>query len=250
VTLSFWVRSSVIGTFPVTFLNEDATRTFGAQYTISAANTWEYKSIAVSGLINGTWLTNNGLGIRVVFGLGGGTNRTASLGYQTTTGSVITNVTGSTQLIATSGATWNITGVQLEEGTAASPFENRLYGAELALCQRYFETSFIGAVSVSNTDNAGIQVFGGSSGATTTALLGQALVAFRVSKRSPATITVFDAAIPRNSGKVSRYQLGISNDNNQNATLSDNGIVGFNLYSSGTSNSSGFIFHYSASAEL
>ena len=138
VTLSFWVRSSVIGTFPVTFLNEDATRTFGAQYTISAANTWEYKSIAVSGLINGTWLTNNGLGIRVVFGLGGGTNRTASLGYQTTTGLVITNVTGSTQLIATSGATWNITGVQLEEGTAASPFENRLYSTELSLCQRYY----------------------------------------------------------------------------------------------------------------
>jgi hypothetical protein len=118
------------------------------------------------------------------------------------------------------------------------------------LCQRYFETSFVGAVSVSNTDNAGIQVFGGSSGSTTTALLGQPSPPFRVSKRAPPTITVFDAAIPRNTGKVSRYQLGISNDNNQNATLSDIGIIGFNLYSTGTASASGFIFHYSASAEL
>jgi hypothetical protein len=138
-TLSFWVRSSITGTFPAIIQNSDGDRAFGAQYTISAANTWEYKTVAISGITSGTWLTNNGIGARVLFGLGGGTDRTISTGFQTVpSAGTQTNVTGSTNLLATNGATWQITGVQLEEGTAASPFENRLYGTELLLCQRYY----------------------------------------------------------------------------------------------------------------
>jgi hypothetical protein len=139
ITLSFWVRSSLTGTFPVTFLNENSTRAFGAQYTVSAANTWEIKTILVSGLTDGTWLTNTSIGIRIVFGLGGGTSRTMALGYQTIADLVQTNVTGSAQLIATNGATFYLTGVQLEVGTVATPFERRSFGQELALCQRYYQ---------------------------------------------------------------------------------------------------------------
>ena len=138
-TLSFWVRSSVTGTFPVVFQNSAADKAYGGQYTISSANTWEQKSIVVSGVTSGTWLTTNGIGIRTIFGLGGGSSRTISAGLQTVGGAITqTNVTGSTQLIATNGATFYITGVQLEKGSTATSFDYRPYTTELQLCQRYY----------------------------------------------------------------------------------------------------------------
>ena len=142
VTLSFWVRSSITGTFPIVIQNSDADRAFGAQYTISAANTWEYKTVAISGITSGTWLTTNGIGTRVLFGLGGGSNRTISTGFQSV-GSfqTQTNVTGSTNLLATNGATWQVTGCQLEKGNTATSFDYLPYGTELNLCQRYYQTT-------------------------------------------------------------------------------------------------------------
>jgi hypothetical protein len=137
VTLSFWVRSSVTGTFPVTIINSSGARAFGATYTISAANTFEYKTVTIVGDTSGTWLTDNSAGLYLNFGFGGGAGRTINTGWQA--GSVTpTNVTGSTQLIATNGATFYITGVQLEVGSTATSFDYRPYGTELALCQRYY----------------------------------------------------------------------------------------------------------------
>ena len=138
-TLSFWVRSSVTGTFPITLNNSDSSRLFGATYTINSANTWEYKTVAISGDTTGTWLTTTGIGVNVNFGFGGGSSRTISTGWQAGSGSTPTNVTGCTQLIATNGATFYITGVQLEKGSTATSFDYRPYGTELQLCQRYYE---------------------------------------------------------------------------------------------------------------
>jgi hypothetical protein len=136
VTLSFWVRSSVTGTFGGALRNSGGGRTYPYAYTISVADTWEYKTITVAGDTSGTWLTNNSYGIGVVFSLGAGSN---FLGTVNTWASADYRApTGSTNLIATNAATWYITGVQLEVGSVATPFERRPYGAELALCQRYF----------------------------------------------------------------------------------------------------------------
>jgi hypothetical protein len=136
VTLSFWVRSSLTGTFGGAIANNGQTRSYPFTYTISSANTWEYKTITIVGDTSGTWNTSNGRGIDLFFSLGIGSDYSGTAGAWTASAKY--SATGATSVVGTNGATWYITGVQLEEGTAASPFENRLYGTELALCQRYY----------------------------------------------------------------------------------------------------------------
>lgn len=141
VTLSFWVRSSLTGTFAGSLKNgQSYNRSYPFTYTISAANTWEYKTITVVGDTTGTWQTTNLGGLIVYWDIGCGSS------YLSTANSWqagnLNGVTGSTRLISTLSATLDITGVQLEAGTTASPFEYRLYSTELALCQRYYEKSF------------------------------------------------------------------------------------------------------------
>ena len=140
VTLSFWVRSSITGAFGICFSN--FSRGYAATYTISAANTWEYKTVTITGDTGGTWATDTSTGTLVVFDIGMGSDVRESTGsWQTGT---YLGATGGSNLVATSGATFYITGVQLEAGTVATPFERRSYGQELSLCQRYFQT-FIGS---------------------------------------------------------------------------------------------------------
>jgi hypothetical protein len=147
VTLSFWVRSSLTGTFAGAFRNSATNRTYIFTYTISVADTFEYKTITVAGDTSGTWLTTNGAGIDVIFSLGTGTN------YQGTAGSWQAsdafNTSGAVSVIGTLSATFYITGVQLEKGSTATSFDYRPYGTELALCQRYYELgSFISATAI------------------------------------------------------------------------------------------------------
>jgi hypothetical protein len=140
VTVSFWVRSSLTGTFGGVLRNSADTRSYPFSYTISATNTWEYKTISVAGDTAGTWLTNNGVGIRVVFGLGVGSSVSGTAGAWAA--SSLQSATGATSVVGTNAATFYITGVQLEAGTVATPFEHRSFGQELALCQRYYAKTF------------------------------------------------------------------------------------------------------------
>lgn len=135
VTLSFWVRSSLTGTFGGAFLNSAENRSYPFSYTISSANTWEQKTVTVAGDTSGTWLTNNGIGIRVSFSLGAGSTVSGTAGSWS--GNFYTSATGATSVVGTNGATFYITGVQLEKGSTATSFDYRPYGTELALCQRY-----------------------------------------------------------------------------------------------------------------
>jgi len=138
VTLSFWVRSSLTGTFGGYVANSAQNRNYPFSYTISAANTWEQKSVTIAGDTTGTWIGGtNGIGMRVSFSLGvGSTNSTTANAWNGTTNAV--GVTGATSVVGTNGATFYITGVQLEKGSTATSFDYRPYGTELALCQRYY----------------------------------------------------------------------------------------------------------------
>jgi hypothetical protein len=136
ITLSFWARSSLTGTFGGSIRNSNDTYSYCYDYTISSANTWEYKTITIAGATSGTWLTNNGVGIEVRFSFGMGSTYTGTAGSWGASSAYAP--TGATSVVGTNGATFYITGVQLEQNTSATPFERRLYGQELINCQRYF----------------------------------------------------------------------------------------------------------------
>ena len=136
VTLSFWVRSSITGTYALALFNGSNTRSYVETYTINSADTFEYKTITIDGDTAGTWLTTNGRGIDLWWDLGSGSD------FNTTAGSwgggLDVRTSGSSNWIGTSGATFYITGVQLEVGTTASDFEFLPFDVNLARCQRYY----------------------------------------------------------------------------------------------------------------
>jgi len=138
VTLSFWVRSSLTGTFGASLTNSGNTRNYPFTYTISSANTWEYKTVTIPGDTTGTWLTTNGVGCVVIFslGIGSGTYVGTAGAWNGTTSAIIPS--GTTSVVGTNGATFYITGVQVEKGSQATAFDWRPYTTELQLCQRYF----------------------------------------------------------------------------------------------------------------
>jgi hypothetical protein len=135
ITISFRVRSSLPGTFSGTLQNAGQTRSYPFTYSVPVANTWTTVSITIPGDTAGTWLTNNGAGVYVMFALGVGATYSGTAGAWAA-GNFF-SATGATSVVGTSGATFYVTGVQLEKGSTATSFDYRDYGSELNLCQRY-----------------------------------------------------------------------------------------------------------------
>jgi hypothetical protein len=177
VTLSFWVRSSLTGTFGGSLNNSAFNYSYPYSYTINAANTWEQKTVTIAGPTAGTWIgATNGIGVRVEWSLGSGSSASGTAGAWTASG--LRSTTGATSVVGTSGATFYITGVQLEVGSTATSFDVRDYGRELILCQRYY--------SRMNANTGVYTAFG--SGIFAGATGGNMFIKFPTTMRSSPTI--------------------------------------------------------------
>ena len=216
VTLSFWVRSSLTGTFGGALANGSGgtNRSYPFSYTISAANTWEQKTVTIAGDTTGTWLTDNNAGILVRFGLGSGATFSGTAGAWAA-GNLV-QPTGTVSVVGTNGATFYITGVQLEAGTVASPFERRDYGRELMMCQRYYEIS-----RGTGTSRSGDNIIEGG-------------VSFKVEKRATPTVVATKIAGGGSGSVVAQF---IS-------------IYQCSVYQTGTASGSDAEYQAAASAEL
>jgi hypothetical protein len=244
ITFSFWVRSSLTGTFGGSVTNSALNRSYPFSYTISAANTWEQKTVSVTGDTSGTWLTTNGVGMRVHFGLGVGSTLSGTAGSWA--GSAFISATGATSVVGTNGATFYITGPQLEKGSTATSFDYRPYGTELALCQRYYAKSYnqttVPGSNAGTTNSA--QALNGTDG--------NQIVGFRtpVTMRATATARVWSLsgslATLSTTGEVNS---GVGAGSWNPYGMGDQGcraIVG----SSGLTSGTAYVYHWDASAEL
>ena len=161
-TISFWVKSNQTGNFPLILADSANALDIGKLYTINSANTWEHKKINIEAPTAGTFNTNNTASVTVYWGFGAvAAARTAqgtTWGVSNSSGSSKSMVAGaSTALATTSGATWQITGVQMEIGDTATDFEHRDFGGEFALCQRYYEKNMTNAQGyVNGTQHVGV----------------------------------------------------------------------------------------------
>ena len=150
ITLSFWVRSSLTGTFGGAIQNGAQNRSYPFTYTINSANTWEYETITIPGDTSGTWVgATSSASIRINFGFGMGSTFSGTSGAWAAGNAM--SATGAVSVVGTGAATWYVTGVQFEEGSVPTPFEYRHYSSEILLCQRYARTYGDGLQGVGRT---------------------------------------------------------------------------------------------------
>jgi hypothetical protein len=225
VTLSFWARSSLTGTFGGALYNSAGTYSYAFNYTISAANTWEYKTITITGPTTGTFSTNNTASFIVTYSLGVGSTYSGTAG--TWAASNLRNATGSVSVVGTAGATFYITGVQLERNTTATPFEWLPISTELALCQRYFQVLGKGLNGSPAYQIYSILTYEASATAWGT-------VPLKVTMRTQPT-TVYSGTFTTSYG----IQGPLLNDTNQSGP--DNGVIGWAAGSGGTTGYSTYL---------
>lgn len=188
VTLSFYVRSSVTGTHGGAIGNGADNRNYPFTYTISSADTWERKTITIPGDTTGTWATDAGRSIQVIWGLGVGSTYSGTAGAWAA-GDVNSATGATTDVLGTLNATWYLTGVQLELGSIATDFEHLLYAEDHTLCQRYYEQG-----NFSQRQSGSIIRIGQS---------------YHTRKRTSASVNVY-----YNSAKATAGTINVSNTNN------------------------------------
>jgi hypothetical protein len=245
VTASFWVKASLTGTYALFAINNAEDRSYVGTFSVSASNTWEYKTVTIPGDTTGTWLTNNSNGIRFGFDLGSGSNFNGTAnawqpGWEQRTSSTV-------NFCQTVGATFQITGVQLEKGQTATSFDVLDYGTELALCQRYYEKSYNTNVAPGTATIIGMVIYMGITDSAGNVI---PVVRFAVTKRSDPTLAFFNA----NTGALGTWQWDRSGGAGTIAMIQDgatgNGQLVTYANTGGSFVSTKIVGHWTASSEL
>jgi hypothetical protein len=246
LTISFWVKSNVIGTYIVNLIDHDNNRNISKSYSISSSATWEYKTITFAADTTGAFDNDNALSLYVVFGLGAGSNFiSGTLQTSWATATTANRFVGQTNLAAATNNYWQVTGIQLEVGDTATPFEFKSVEDELLECQRYYEKSYPLATvpGTASTGNFGINGFSASSA--------QKYVSpgmWKATKRANPDVTVYDYA--GTSGKISTLDAGGTGTNNVNLAIIEFNDQGFRALGSSNGVQTGYSYHWVASAEL
>jgi hypothetical protein len=251
VTISFWVRSSLTGTFALSLEAQTYTPSYVTTYTINVANTWEQKVLVITPPTSGSFNSTNGCGIRVWWDLGSGTN------YNTTVNTWAAGdkirVSSSINFLGTNGATLYLTGVQFEKGSIATPFEYRPFPIELQMCQRYFETSYDSGTAV-GTATIAKSCHIRSTATTSQVYFVVPMVYYKVTKRTVPTITIYNAS----TGAIGTWYVDSSGGGGGNpaavasADTNGNDTYGFFAYTNSSFQyyqGNGIFFHWTSDIE-
>ncbi|WP_241137719.1 hypothetical protein [Achromobacter xylosoxidans] len=246
-TLGFWVKASITGVYSVAFLNSGTPsfRSYVANYTVNAANVWEFKTVTVPIDSSGTanWDRTTGVGLNVVFDIGSGANSEGAVNTWLSTET--TRTAGSVRVTAINNATWEVSNVQLEFGTASTPFELRPIAQELASCQRYYEKSYPQEFFPGGLGGGWHQ-----SVIATAFLLSGGTIYFKVSKRATPTVAVYS---PQTGvvGFLAEFNAGGTFVADRLAGASGIGTTSYVLSGTGTMTPANYISaHWTAIAEL
>ena len=250
MTLSFWVKSNKTGTYGAWLYQPDGSRHIGKSYTINSADTWEHKTITIEGDTSGTINNDNGAGLTVAWYLAAGTDFTS--GTHATAWEALTNAnrlpSGQVNFADSTSNYINITGLQLEVGTEATPFEHRPYDMELARCERYYQKSYsyetVPATTFTNGSIHAVQFSWGSSNAGSIAGI---TVPFQTRMRNTPTLNIYDQA--GNLGKLTTLDAGAGTTNNisPNQLVAGQNHIQLRLYNN---SKYGAEFAYTVDAEL
>lgn len=248
-TLSFWVKSNKTGTYQVNLRDNDNSRLVGSEYTISSANTWEKKTITFAGDTSGALDNDNAHSLQIEYWFVAGSTYSGGTAPSAWEASNNSDRAANVVNLADSTSNYiNFTGIQLEIGDTATPFEHRPYDTELVRCQRYYEKSYNDGTAVGTATTGHTQGVQGAQGQTTTSAVGS-YINFTVQKRTTPTITTYDSA--GNSGKVDRVEFGTATVSNFTSNVYEAGDKGFIAYStSGSKAAHSVRTHYTAESEL
>lgn len=245
-TMSFWVKATKTGVYCISLQNSASDRTIVMEYTVNVSDTWEYKTITFPASPSaGTWNYTNGAGLQVLFVLAAGSNFQGSAGSWSSSNLIKT----SNQVNALDSTSNNffLCGVQIEEGSVATPFEQRLFQDELKICERYCEKTYDYATFPAAATTVGQVQSSSNAAAVTTGNIGIG-VRYRTRKRTTPTLAIYDSA--GNLGKCDRVTIGSSTNQNQAFTVNNGHETGFDGFSSGTGNNSCIQLQYLSTAEI
>ena len=244
-TLSFWVKNSLTGTYSGLLFSANITRSYGFTYTVNSASTWEYKTIVIPGDISGgatAYPSGNGVGMYVRFGFGGGSSNNVPAGVWSAPGGGLADVAGTASWAQTAGAVVNISMVQFEVGSVATPFEQRPFGTELALCQRYYEKSYNQVETPGTISSGGCAAYVAANSTNGE----HSMVCFMVSKRTTPTITYY-STVTGTPGKVRNATTNADISSSYSNTVGESSYAGFGV---ATTTGNLCLWHWTASAEL
>ena len=248
LTLSFWVKSNVTGTAVASLYSVDSNKQISQTYTIDATNTWEYKIVTFAGDTASAFDNDNAASLYVNLVMATGTDYTSGTLPLTWTTYANANFAAG-QTIDISASTSNeiaFTGVQLEVGTTATPFENLQYGQQLALCQRYLQSSWSQGSAIGSAVGLATNSVQQSWGSLNAGIAGQAFL-LPVTMRTSPTLVVYDLVLT--TGKVTTLGNGAAATNNisANNSATTTNMFYVRLYAN---NQAGMVFAYTLTAEL